>query len=101
MHFNGQTFSSVFEQFSFTSKCFGVKKAKNDFYRKKGFESKFLPKFNVFLVLFTIFHFDLEKFTGRNCKYLLVTRNLYIFGQTTSKYCSQIIVVHVHATGCF
>ena len=27
------------------------------------------------------------------------TRNLYILGENTSKYCSRIIVVHVHATG--
>ena len=26
------------------------------------------------------------------------TKNLYILGENTSKYCSQIIVVHVHAT---
>ena len=26
------------------------------------------------------------------------TRNLYILGENTSKYCSQIIVVNVHAT---
>ena len=26
------------------------------------------------------------------------TRNLYILGENTSKYCSRIIVVHVHAT---
>ena len=25
------------------------------------------------------------------------TRNLYILGENTSKYCSRIIVVHVHA----
>ena len=35
MHFNGQTFSSVFEQFSFTSKFFGVKNAKIDFLLRK------------------------------------------------------------------
>ena len=29
------------------------------------------------------------------------TRNLYTFGENTFKYCSQIIVVHVHATVCF
>ena len=27
------------------------------------------------------------------------TRNLYIFGENTSKYRSQIIVVYVHANG--
>ena len=29
------------------------------------------------------------------------TTNLYILGKNTSKYCSQIIVVHVHATVFF
>ena len=29
------------------------------------------------------------------------TRNLYILGENTSKYCSRIIVVHVHATVFF
>ena len=35
MHFNGQTFSSVFEQFSFTSKFFGLKMQKIDFFKEK------------------------------------------------------------------
>ena len=35
MHFNEQTFSSVFEQFSFTSKFFGVKNAEIDFLKEK------------------------------------------------------------------
>ena len=33
MHFNGQTFSSVFEQFSFTSKFFGLKMRKSTFFK--------------------------------------------------------------------
>ena len=42
MHFNGQTFSSVFEQFSFTSKIFGLKMRKSTFFKEKnGFESRF------------------------------------------------------------
>ena len=41
VHFNGQAFSSVFEQFSFTSKFFLVKNAKIDFFKKTGFESSF------------------------------------------------------------
>ena len=35
MHFNGQTFSSVFEQFSFTSKFFGLKVQKKVFCKEK------------------------------------------------------------------
>ena len=35
MHFNGQTFSSVFEQFSFTSNLFGLKMQKSTFLKEK------------------------------------------------------------------
>ena len=35
MHFNGQTFSGVFEQFSFTSKFLGLKMQKSTFLKKK------------------------------------------------------------------
>ena len=41
VHFNGQTFSSVFEQFSFTSKFFGFKMQKSTFLEENGFESSF------------------------------------------------------------
>ena len=41
VHFNGQKFSSVFEQFSFTSKFFGLKCKNRFFLRKNGFESSF------------------------------------------------------------
>ena len=41
VYFNGHTFSSVFEQFSFTSKCFGLKMQKSYFLGKNGFESSF------------------------------------------------------------
>ena len=37
VHFNGQMFSSVFEQFSFTSKFFGLKMQKSTFFKKKWF----------------------------------------------------------------
>ena len=40
MHFNGQTFNSVFEQFSFTSKFFWLKMQKSAFFKKNGCESK-------------------------------------------------------------
>ena len=39
MYLNGQTFSSVFEQFSFLSKIFGVKMQKSTFLRENGFGS--------------------------------------------------------------
>ena len=35
VYFNGQTFSSIFEQFSFTSKFFGLKMQKSTFFNKK------------------------------------------------------------------
>ena len=40
-YFNRHTFSSVFEQFSFTSKFFGLKMQKSFFFKKNGFESSF------------------------------------------------------------
>ena len=40
MHFNGQTFSGDFEQFSFTSKLLGLK-CKNRLFKKNSFESSF------------------------------------------------------------
>ena len=41
VYFNGQTFSSVSERFSFTSKFFGLKMQKSVFLGKNGFESSF------------------------------------------------------------
>ena len=35
MHLNGLTFSGVFEQFSFTSKLFGLKIKKKRFFKEK------------------------------------------------------------------
>ena len=47
------------------------------------------------------FLFDLEKFTSKNCKYLFFYQKFVHLGENTSKYCSRIIVVHVHATVFF
>ena len=44
VYFNGQTFSSVSEQFSITSKFFWFKMQKSTFLRKNGFESVFFIK---------------------------------------------------------
>ena len=41
MQFNGQTFSGVFEQFSFTSIFWGLKMQKMTFLGKNSFESSF------------------------------------------------------------
>ena len=60
-----------------------------------------LAQLYVFLILFTIFHFDLEKFISKNCKYIFFYQKCVHLGENTSKYFSQIIVVHVHATVFF
>ena len=50
----------------------------------------------VFLVLCTIFHFDIEKFISKN---LQIYNFLHVhLGENTSKYCSRIYVVQGHAT---
>ena len=55
----------------------------------------------VFLVLFTIFHFDLEKFLSKNCKYIFFYHKFVYLGENTSIICSRIIVGHVHETVFF
>ena len=55
-------------------------------------------KFLVEKYIFTIFAFELFKIKLKNCK--LYQKYIYI-GSNTSKYHSQIIVVHVHATVFF
>ena len=60
-----------------------------------------LTQIYVFLVLFTIFHFDLEKFISKNCKNIFFYQKFVHLGKNTSIYCSRIIVVHVHATVFF
>ena len=42
VYFNGQTFSSVFEQFSFTSKFFGLKMQKSYFLGEMGLRVVFI-----------------------------------------------------------
>ena len=50
----------------------------------------------MFLVLFTIFHFDPEKLC-QNCKYIFFYQKFVHLGENTSICCSRIIVAHVHA----
>ena len=57
-----------------------------------------LTQIYVFLVLFTIFHFDLEKFISKNCQYIFFYQKFVHLGEKTSKYRSRIIVVNVDAT---
>ena len=56
-----------------------------------------LTQIYVFLVSFTIFQFDIEKFISKNCKYIFFYQKSVHLGENTSLYCSRIIVVHVHA----
>ena len=56
---------------------------------------------NVFLLLFTIFHFDDEKFISKHFKHTFFYQKVVNLGETTSKYCNKIIVIHVHATSFF
>ena len=55
----------------------------------------------VFLVLFTICHFDIEK-SSKKCKYSIFFYQKFVhLGDNTYIYCSLLIVVHVHATVVF
>ena len=65
------------------------------------YRSILIQIYYVFLVLFRIFHLDLEKFLSKNCKYIFFYQKFVHLGENTSKYCRQIIVVHVHATVSF
>ena len=58
-----------------------------------------LAQIYVFLVLFTILHFGLEKIIGKNCKCIFFYQKFGHLDKNTSIYCSWIIVVHVHANG--
>ena len=54
-------------------------------------------KFLVEKYILTVFAFEFFKIKIK--KNVNNTRNTYIWVENTSKYCSQIIVVHVHAIG--
>ena len=60
-----------------------------------------LTQIDVFLLLFTIVHFDLEKFISKNFTCVFFEKKFVHLGQNTSIYCSCIIVFHVHATVFF
>ena len=53
-------------------------------------------KFMVEKYIFSIFAYEFFKVKLKNCKY---NQKNVLLGQNTSKYCSQIIVVHVLANG--
>ena len=54
-----------------------------------------------FLYNLQFFILTLKSSSAKNVHINFSTRNLYILGENTSKYCSRIIVVHVHATVFF
>ena len=45
-----------------------------------------------------MFNFTLKSSQAKSVNIYFSTRNLYFLGENTSKYCSQITVVHVYAT---
>ena len=62
---------------------------------------RILTQVYVFLVLFTIFAFDLETFISKNWKNILFYQKFVHLGKTTFPYCSQIIAVHVYVNVFF
>ena len=55
-----------------------------------------LTQIYVFLVLFTIFAFDLETFISKIWKNILFYKKFVHLGKNTFPYCSRIIAVHVY-----
>ena len=55
-----------------------------------------LTQIYVFLVLFTIFAFDLETFISKNWKNILFYQKFVHLSENTFPYCSRIIAVHVY-----
>ena len=55
-----------------------------------------LTQIYVFLVLLTIFAFDLEKIISKNWNNTFFDQKFVHLGENTFPYCSQIIVVHVY-----
>ena len=89
MHFNGQTFSSVFEQFSFTSKFFGLKMQNTLFVRKNGFESSF---YKIDVQVATNWSVRLEK--HQTIKILLMVDFLRIFKMLHFSNFFEIFEIH-------
>ena len=59
------------------------------------------PNIMYFWYYLQFFILTLESSEAKIVNIYFSTRNLYILGENTSKYCSRIIVVHVHATVFF
>ena len=59
----------------------------------------FDPNFMYFWYFLQFFNLTLRKSQAKIENLYFSTRNLYVLGENTSKYCSRIIVGHVHANG--
>ena len=57
----------------------------------------FDPNIMYFWYYLQFFILTLKKFISKKCKYIFFYQKFVHLGENTSKYCSQIIVVHVHA----
>ena len=55
-----------------------------------------LTQIYIFIVLFTIFAFDLETFLSKNWKNALFFQKFVHLGKNTFPYCSRIIAVHFY-----
>ena len=55
-----------------------------------------LTQIYLYLVLFTIFAFALDLFTGYKWKNILFYQKFVHLGENTFQYCSRIIAVHVY-----
>ena len=65
----------------------------SDYDIKKYFE----PNIMYFWYYLQLYNLTLKTSQAKIENIYFSTRNLYILGENTSKYCSQIILVHVHA----
>ena len=90
VYFNGQTFSSVFDQFSFTSKFFWLKMQKSTFLRKKRFESSF------FFIKLTVKWLEtcLSNLKTQTTEILLMVDFLRIFKMLHVSKCFEIFEIH-------
>ena len=62
------------------------------------FRSIFARNVQISGIIYNFFILTLKSSQANNVNIYFSTRNLHILGENTSKYCSHIIVVHVHVT---
>ena len=68
-------------------------------YQTTIFRSIFAQMYKFLVEKYIFSNFAYELFKVKMKKNVNNTKNTIYLGQNTSKYCSQIIVVHVHANG--